>query len=191
VAGLPGITVLGLYGRQRLEGGKLTAPPPPAGLAQARAALPEVVAAAGGDGAWIEEKGDAVAVHTRRAADPAGLLDRLREPVGRLAASTGLALEPGRLVLELRPPGADKGQALRDLAAQIPATAVMFCGDDLGDRPAFSAVRGLRAEGTPGLAVCSTSAEVPELAAEADLVVDGPAGVANLLAALADACGAP
>jgi trehalose 6-phosphate phosphatase len=192
VAGLPGLTVLGLYGRQRLAGGTLTAPPPPPGLAQAIAELPDVLAAAGAaDGSWIEHKGDAVAVHTRRAADPAGLLDRLRAPVAELAERTGLALEPGRLVLELRPQGADKGQALRELAGQVSATAVMFCGDDLGDRPAFAAVRQLRAEGTPGLAVCSSSAEVPELAADADLVVNGPAGVAELLAGLADASGAP
>ncbi|GEM_PF-1976466 len=35
--------------------------------------------------------------------------------------------------------------------------------------------------------MCSGSAEVPDLAAEADLVVDGPDGVAALLAALAAA----
>ena len=63
----------------------------------------------------------------------------------------------------------------------------MYCGDDLGDRPAFEAVRDLRdREGIPGVVVCSGSAEVPELAEAADLVVDGPAEVAALLAALAD-----
>jgi trehalose 6-phosphate phosphatase len=65
----------------------------------------------------------------------------------------------------------------------------MFCGDDVGDRPAFRAVRELRADGIPGLAVCSGSEEVPELAAEADLVVAGPPGVTALLAGLADAFG--
>jgi trehalose 6-phosphate phosphatase len=64
---------------------------------------------------------------------------------------------------------------------------VLFCGDDRGDEPAFRAVSELRAEGIPGLAVCSGSAEVPELTAQADLVVDGPRGVAQLLADLADA----
>jgi trehalose 6-phosphate phosphatase len=64
---------------------------------------------------------------------------------------------------------------------------VLFCGDDRGDEPAFLVVSELRAEGVPGLAVCSGSAEVPDLAAQADLVVDGPQGVARLLASLADA----
>ena len=91
------------------------------------------------------------------------------------------------MVIELRPPGADKGQALRELAARRRPSATLYCGDDLGDKPAFAAVRELRADGIPGLVVCSGSAEVTELADEADLVVDGPEGVVALLTALADA----
>jgi len=67
----------------------------------------------------------------------------------------------------------------------------MFAGDDLGDRPAFDAVRALRAAGHPGLSVCSASAEVTELAAEADLVVDGPGEIAALLGSLARSLAAP
>jgi trehalose 6-phosphate phosphatase len=183
-----GITVLGHYGSERWQDGQLSGPPPPAGLAVARAELPSVLAAAGAaDGTFVEDKGRAVAVHTRRAPSPQAELDRLREPVTALAERTGLAVEPGRFVLELRPPGSDKGQALRELAAERSAAAVMFCGDDLGDLPAFRAIGQLRKEGTPGLAVCSGSAEVPELAEQADLVVDGPAGVTALLQRLADA----
>jgi trehalose 6-phosphate phosphatase len=192
LADVPGIIVLGHYGRQRWSGGQLTAPPPPAGLAQARARLAGVLAAAGApEGTRLEDKGDALAVHTRQAADPAAALELLRGPLAELAAQTGLALEPGRMVIELRPPGADKGQALRELARARPTAATLFCGDDLGDRPAFAAVAGLRAEGIPGLAVCSGSAEVTGLADEADLVVDGPPGVVALLDGLAAAWGRP
>jgi len=184
---VPGIVVLGHYGRQRWSGGTLTAPPPPAGLAEARDRLPAVLEAArAAEGTWVEDKGDALAVHTRRTADPRAALERLSAPLGQLAAQTGLAVEPGRMVIELRPPGADKGLALRELAAQRPATATLYCGDDLGDRPAFEAVRDLRADGVPGLVVCSGSAEVTDLAQDADLVVDGPEGVVALLTALAD-----
>jgi trehalose 6-phosphate phosphatase len=62
---------------------------------------------------------------------------------------------------------------------------VLYAGDDLGDLPAFAAVEGLRAQGVPGLLVCSGSEEVAELAKRADVVVDGPAGVVRLLRALA------
>ena len=185
-----GIIVLGHYGRQRWEAGQVTTPEAPPGLAVARSELPALLAAAGADPATrIEDKGEAVAVHTRQAARPQAELDRLSGPLTDLAARTGLAAEPGRLVLELRPGGADKGRALSDLAAERSARSVVFCGDDLGDRAAFAAVRGLRGQGTPGLLVCSRSAEVPDLEAEADLIVDGPDGVADLLCKLAAAFG--
>ncbi|MGO8956570.1 MAG: trehalose-phosphatase [Streptosporangiaceae bacterium] len=190
-AGVPAassVLVLGHYGRQRWERGRLTGPPAPPGLAVARAELPALLAAAGtGDGTWVEDKGDALAVHTRRSAEPQADFERLTGPLSVLARRTELILEPGRLVLELRPPGADKGKAIGDLAAERQPASILYCGDDLGDKPAFEAVRELRAAGTPGLLVCSGSAEVPELAAYADLVVDGPAGVAELLAGLAAA----
>jgi trehalose 6-phosphate phosphatase len=183
---VPGIVVLGHYGRQRWQNGELYSPPPPEGLAIARDRLPDVLAgAAAPEGTWVEDKAHAVAVHTRRTADPQGALDAIRGPLLRLAAETGLHAEPGRLVLELRPAGADKGTALENLANERDSSAVMFCGDDLGDRPAFAAVRKMRSAGRPGLAVLSRSPEVNDLAGEADLVVDGPEGIAALLAALA------
>ena len=188
---VPGLIVLGQYGRQRWEAGTLTSPPVPAGVAAAREQLPAVLAGAGApEGTWTEDKQDALAVHTRRTANPGQALERLRHPLAGLAERTGLAVEPGRMVIELRPPGSDKGQALRGLVRQRAAAAVMYCGDDLGDEPAFRAVAELRAEGIPGLAVCSGSTEVSALAELADLVVDGPDGVVALLNALAAAMSA-
>ena len=183
---VPGIVVLGAYGRQRWHDGQLETPPAPEGLAVARERLAGVLAdAAAPDGTWVEDKDDALAVHTRRAADPVAALEQVRAPLLKLAADTDLRAEPGRLVIELRPAGADKGTALTELARQRQRSAIMFCGDDLGDLPAFAAVRRLRADGLPGLAVCSGSAEVTNLAGEADLVVDGPEGVAAFLAGIA------
>jgi trehalose 6-phosphate phosphatase len=185
---VPGIIVLGHYGRQRWQDGSLDSPPGPPGLAAARRQLPGVLAQADAPaGTWTEDKGDALAVHTRRAAEPASALDRLRGPLAALAERTGLAVERGRLVIELRPAGSDKGLALKNLTAERTAAATLFCGDDLGDRPAFRAVEQMRAAGIPGVTVCSGSAEVAGLADEADLVVDGPAGVVALLESLADA----
>ena len=188
---VPGIVVLGHYGRQRWHDGVLTAPPPAPGLATARERVPALLAATGAPpGTWVEDKEDAVAVHTRRTADPAAALDLIRLPLIDLAERTGLVAEPGRLVIELRPAGADKGQALADLVRERTPSALMFCGDDLGDRPAFQAIARLRAAGRPGIAVCSASAEVSELSGEADLVVDGPQGVAALLGWLVGQIGA-
>jgi trehalose 6-phosphate phosphatase len=187
-AQVPGLIVLGQYGLERWVDGQLTVPPPPPGVAAARAELPALLAEVGApDGVQTEDKGLAVAVHTRQAADPQATLDRLRDALTGLAERHGLTVEPGRLVIELRPPGTDKGTALKNLVSERKSRAVMFCGDDLGDVAAFGAVRALRGSGIPGLTVCSGSPEVTALAAAADLVVDGPDGIAALLTALADA----
>jgi trehalose 6-phosphate phosphatase len=185
---IPGLVVLGHYGWERWAAGELTSPPPPPGVAIARERLPGILAAAGAPGGtWTEDKGHALAVHTRRTADPVAALRLLRAPVERLAAQTGLLAQRGRMVIELRPAGMDKGAALSSLAEERASRVVLFCGDDLGDIPAFAAVGRLRAAGIPGVAVCSGSTEAAELAAASDLVVDGTDGVVRLLDWLADA----
>jgi len=188
LAEVPGLIVLGHYGAQRWQAGVLSAPPVPPGVQAVREALPGLLAKLSAPaGIGVEDKGTAIAVHTRRTADPAGTLALLREPLRRLADDAGLTLEPGRLVLEFRPPGMDKGAALRGLAAERASGSVLFCGDDLGDLAAFGAIRDLRAEGIPGCAVASQSAESPKVAESADLVVDGPPGIVAFLSALSDA----
>lgn len=188
-AGAGNLLVLGHYGFERWDGqtGRVSTPPPPAGLALARQQLPDVLAAAGAPaGTVIEDKGLAVAVHVRRTADPASAMEVLNEPLARLASTSGLHLEPGRMVLELRPSGMDKGHALTALVAERGARAVLFAGDDLGDVAAFDAVGALRAQGIAGITVWSASPEVPSLAERTDLVVEGPAGIVAMLNGLAD-----
>lgn len=188
LAGVPGLVVLGHYGQERWAGGTVSAGEDAAGVGVARRRLPEVLREAGApEGTWVEDKGRAVAVHTRRTPDPDAALELLRAPLEALADEAGLLVEPGRLVLELRPAGGDKGDALRALVAERSPSSVTFVGDDLGDLAAFAAVDELRAGGLPGLLVCSGSTEVTELAQRADLVVDGPEGVVALLRALATA----
>ncbi|MET8640073.1 trehalose-phosphatase [Streptomyces sp. NPDC004675] len=189
VPGLEHLVVLGHYGAERWDArtGTVDAPVPHPGVAAARAELPALLEAIGPrEGTWIEEKGRAVAVHTRRAGDPQAAFEALRDPLAGLAARHGLIVEPGRFVLELRPPGMDKGVALLEYAREIGAGAVMYAGDDLGDLSAFAAVDKLRSDGVPGLLVCSGSDEVTELAQRADLVVDGPPGIVRLVRSLAD-----
>ncbi|GAA2426788.1 trehalose-phosphatase [Streptomyces macrosporus] len=191
-AGVPGLehlVVLGAYGAERWDAatGETRTPPPHPGVAAVRKELPGVLEEAGApEGIRIEDKGRAVAVHTRRAADPTAAFELLREPLRGLAERHGLAVEPGRFVLELRSPGVDKGRALADFLRETGAGSVLYGGDDLGDLAAYDAVDRLRAEGVPGVLVCSGSEEVTALAERADLVVDGPSGVVGLLGRLAD-----
>jgi len=179
---VPGLILMGHYGLQRWQNGRLSSPEPNPGVAQARARLTEYVAA-GDPGMTVEDKHQSVALHTRNAADPVGAFEAARPFTADLAEQTGLELVPGRFVLELRPAGIDKGGALRTVVVETGAAAVLFAGDDLGDLPALDALAQLRGDGVHALVVCSDSAETPAaLRDRADLVVDGPPGVVRTLA---------
>jgi trehalose 6-phosphate phosphatase len=177
------LVVMGQYGNERWDASsrEFTSPEPPAGLQAFRDELPRLLKAERAEGAHIEEKGLAVAVHTRRLPDPAAAFARLEEALADAAERHGLSLEPGRLVLEVRAPGMHKGLALETAVAEHEAGGVLFAGDDLGDLEAFEAVRALRDGGLPALLVCSGSEEQEALAELADVVVDGPGGVLDLL----------
>lgn len=199
-AGVPGLehlVVLGHYGAERWDAvtGEVRAPHVHPGVAAVRAELPGFLDRIGAwEGTWVEDKGRAVAVHTRRTEDPDTALAQLRGPLLELAERHGLVGEPGRMVLELRPPGVDKGVALSDFVHERKSRSVLYAGDDLGDLAAYAAVEQLREEGVPGLLVCSAAADgeepVRQLEDRADLVVDGPPGVVALLDALADSLSA-
>ena len=184
-ADLSTLEILGQYGAERWDStdGRVHGAPVPAAIDQARGAMPVLLDSLGLGDAFVEDKGRAVVVHVRRMSDPDDALRRLTGPLLALAADLGLQAEPGRLVVELRPPGFDKGTGVRTLLADRPTRSVLVVGDDLGDLPAFQVVEELRAAGGEhaGLLVCSGSAEETRVADRADLVVDGPDGVLVLL----------
>ncbi len=176
---VPGLVVLGQYGTQRYDGGSLRSAPAAPGLEPVRRALPPLLGPA-----RLEDKGLSLVVHARGLPDPQGTLAALAPGLTALAEAHGLQVHPGRLVLEIRPPGADKRRALLELCEPAPS-AVLYAGDDVGDLPAFAAVTELRGRGVPGVTVGSDSPEGPSaLREQADLLVDGPAGVVALLRAL-------
>ncbi len=187
--GLERLVVMGHYGMERWDAstGELRTAEPAAGLALVRDRLPGLLGSLDLTAADVEDKGLSLAVHVRRLPDPAAAFARMEVPLSDLAEEADLVAEPGRFVIELRPAGMDKGQALRSLVDQTGATVVAFTGDDLGDLAAFDEVDRLRGEGIAGLLVCSGSDEVAMLAERADLVVDGPPGVAAFIADLVTA----
>jgi trehalose 6-phosphate phosphatase len=183
---VPGLRVAGLYGAESWSGGELSTLEVPPELEQLRERLPALVDREAGDpGVWVEDKRLSLVVHTRRGADPAALQARLAGPVRQLAAELGLEVHDGRNVLEVRLPGFDKGAVLRRLVDDWQPGAVLFAGDDVGDVPAFDVVRELRAAGLAAWSVLAASAEAPQLRAAADVCVDGPVGIVDLLTALA------
>jgi trehalose 6-phosphate phosphatase len=186
-AGLERLIVCGQYGAERwaADDGQ---PPTSSSLEPVRQVLtilPQWLAARGAADVRIEPKGLAVALHTRGLAK--GTRDELFAPLSALAAEHGLVAELGREVIELRSSEWDKGRVIDELASEFAVRHIIFAGDDLGDIPAFDAVERIRSTGVGGLLVCSASGEQAALAERADLVLDGPDGVAEWLSTLADA----
>ncbi len=180
--------VLGQYGNERWTSTnrRVISPTPPRGLASFTANVPRLLRRAGTEDAWVEEKGLALAVHTRRLDDPQAAYERLLPLLTEAAKEHDLDVEPGRHVVEIRAHGMDKGAAVHRLVDELGAKAIAFLGDDLGDLEAFNAVDELRARGFHGLLVASHSEEENALAERADLVVDGPEGVLDLLREMTD-----
>ncbi len=175
--------LLGQYGNERWSSadGRVVSPRPPKGLSTFMSELPDLLRRHGAADAFVEEKGLAVAVHTRRLPDPAGTFERLLPVLTEASRKYGLGVEPGRMVIEVRAPGMHKGEALRTVYGELDGHGVIFAGDDLGDIEAFRAVTQLREQGRPGLLICSGSEEQKALVELSDIVVDGPAGVLSLL----------
>jgi trehalose 6-phosphate phosphatase len=179
--------LFGQYGNERWTSTqrRVISPRPPHGLATFLRELPRALRSADASESFVEDKGLAVAVHTRRLQDPEAAFQRLLPTLRDLAEQHDLVVEPGRNVIEVRSHGMHKGLVVRTLVEELDAGAFLFAGDDLGDLEAFEAVAELAGEGMPTLLVCSASSEESRLVAHADVVVKGPEGVLDLLRRLA------
>lgn len=93
-------------------------------------------------GLLVEDKGASVALHFRQARSRAMAA---RDLARRLAAETGLALQEGDMVEELRTPGPSKGDAIHDFmqTAAFRGANPVFAGDDVTDEHGFAEVHRL------------------------------------------------
>lgn len=188
--GIEGVRYVGQYGLEWIdEHGRERQFPGADGYADA-------VATVAGDaqhrfpGLLVERKGRlAVGLHWRTAGH---MGDEVARWAADAAARLGLAVHESRMARELRPPlPVDKGTAVLDLldgADHIDRAS--FAGDDRGDVAAFDALVQLRERGRlrAALRIGVRSSEAPpELLEAADVVVDGPARLAELLAEVAAA----
>ncbi len=138
-----GVAIAGSHGADlRIPGIPHLPATPPAMLAEAAATLRPFAET---HGLLLESKSHGVALHYRLAPamEPAAIA-RAEE----IAASTGLTLQRGKMMVELRAPG-DKGRAIRLLLA-TPAmanTTPFFFGDDVTDEPGFAAAAAAHGAG--------------------------------------------
>lgn len=134
-------------------------------------------------GTLVEDKGVMVVLHYRAAESPDHAHEVLQGLSRHLAAAYGLWEAAGKMAFELRPPiRLSKGDVVHVLAQEAELRAIMFAGDDTVDLPAFDALDRLASEGVLGLRVGVASSEAPvELVERADIVVQGPRGLVDLL----------
>lgn len=120
--------------------GSLHHPEPHPGMDRAISALRQF--ANRDSGLLVEEKGPSVALHFRLAREHA---QDARALARRIAAETGLALQEGDMVEELRTPGPSKGDSIRDImeTAAFRGAQPVFVGDDATDENGFAEVRRL------------------------------------------------
>ncbi|MCW3011190.1 MAG: otsB [Solirubrobacterales bacterium] len=135
-----------------------------------------------------EDKQAIAAFHWRGAPDEPAAEAAVQALAAR-AESEGFHTHWGRKVLEVRPPlPMDKGRGVERLLTGAGLAVALYAGDDRTDLDAFAGLRRLVEAGELGAAVCvgvRSDETPPELEAAADLMVDGPAGVRDLLIALA------
>jgi trehalose 6-phosphate phosphatase len=170
-----GVRLIGSYG--------LAAGSVPAGVISAVLAAADEV-----DGAWMETKGATIAVHYRATPDTDAAGRLLEERLSALAVPARMALVPGKHVVELVPAGLPlKEGAVEGIIQDEGLRAALYAGDDLADLLAFEALDRARGDGRleHAVKVAVHGAETPDaLVAAADVVVDGPEEMVELLATL-------
>jgi trehalose 6-phosphate phosphatase len=131
----------------------------------------------------VEDKVLSLSYHYRTAADEHAAEVEL-EAVAEEARRAGLVPRWGRKVLEVRPSvAADKGTAVRILLERCQATRALYAGDDTTDLDAFAGLAEAGLEHAVRIAVASDEGP-DELRQAADLVVESPLEIAELLALL-------
>ena len=130
------LALVGSHGAEiRTTGAKIVAPERPPSLKDAEAVFKATFAAK--SGVIIEVKSLGVAIHYR--------LDPLAGEAAALAAEdfcsrTGLELQKGKMMVEVRMPGYDKGSGIAALMSTAPFQGHMpiFVGDDVTDEAGFA-----------------------------------------------------
>lgn len=175
---VPGLDRWGSYGLEHVVDGRVEVSPEAERWMPAVAAVTARARAEAPAGVLVEDKGISVTLHVRRAPQHASWARQFAE---REATASGLSVHDAKMSVELRPPlEVDKGAVVARLVTEHGLSAACFVGDDIGDLTAFRALGAV----PTALRVAVRSAESPPaLVAAADVVVDGPGEVLELLRA--------
>ncbi len=130
----------GMHGGEIRFPDKSRSSSPDGAMDQVRPPLAGFVAAH--PGLRLEDKGAALAIHFRQTPD---LADEVLEFLGKVAHQSGLAVQQGKMVAELKEARHDKGKGIAALLANPPFSGrkPVFIGDDLTDESGFLFVNAL------------------------------------------------
>jgi trehalose 6-phosphate phosphatase len=138
------LSAAGLHGleRRNLATGVVRSEPDQAVFAPARARLDRF--AKSHEGVLLEDKGLTLALHYRKAPEVECDAKALAQSVVAESGG-GLVLLEGKKVLELKPPGSDKGDAIAAFMVEPPfqGRIPVFAGDDLTDEAGFATINRL------------------------------------------------
>ena len=139
------LALAGSHGLERLlASGEFHVAEAPTGLADAVREFRRLEALH--PGVLVEEKPAGVALHFRNAPDAEALC---HDAAQRVASTTGMTIQRGKMVVELKDSAGDKGRALESFMNEAPfqGTRPLFLGDDLTDEHAFAAARRMGGAG--------------------------------------------
>ncbi len=144
IFGEPALAAAGQHGLERRSAdGRLTQfATPPGSLDQAREKIAAV--AAHNAGLLVEDKGLSIALHYRAVPRLGGFVHRTMRGLAS-ALGAPYSVQIGKRVVELRPAGLDKGDAIAAFMEEAPfrGRVPVFIGDDVTDEHGFARVNEL------------------------------------------------
>ncbi len=131
-----------------------------------------------GPGILVEDKGYSLALHYRLAADKGPAVLTLASEICSAKPEETVEILPGKLVVDIKPAGINKGNAVCELMRYPPFVGrrPIFIGDDVTDVPVFSVIPQFGGQ----------AYSVGGIVAEVHGHFDTPAAVRSWLARLAD-----
>ena len=133
-------------------------------------------------GVIVQRKRIGGSIHYRLAPDPTETRQKLLSLLKQPARQVNMSLSEGKLIIEIRVPlPIHKGLALRQFVRRYSLNAIVLAGDDRTDLDAVTEITRFRTEGIAALSIVVQHHDtLPELLAQADIVVQGVPGMVEL-----------
>jgi trehalose 6-phosphate phosphatase len=134
-------------------------------------------------GVIVQRKRIGGSIHYRLAPDPIATRHKLLSLLKQPARQVNMSLSEGKLIIEIRVPlPIHKGLALRQFVQRYGLNAIVFAGDDRTDLDAVTEILTLRKERITAISIVVQHHDtLPELLAQADIVVQEVPGMVELL----------